>query len=89
MNKKKVHPIEQEKVLEEESDFFTTAALAQRWLIRPCTLCRWRWEGKGPTFTKMGHKVVYSQVDVLNFEEKQRRRSTAKSCLIKEEDLKP
>lgn len=56
----------------------TQQELAHRWRISPRTLERWRWEGEGPTFVKMGGWVVYRIEDIKAFEVEQRRRSTAR-----------
>jgi predicted site-specific integrase-resolvase len=38
--------------------------LAARWNMSPRTLERWRWTGEGPTFLKLGGRVVYRLEDV-------------------------
>lgn len=57
--------------------------LARRWKISPRTLERWRWQGEGPLFIKIGGRVVYRLEDVKSYEAEQlaqctprRRRST-------------
>lgn len=60
----------------------TQQELAHRWRISPRTLERWRWEGEGPTFVKMGGRVVYRIEDIETFEDEQRRSSTARSIEI-------
>lgn len=42
--------------------------LARRWSLSPRTLERWRWEGGGPHFLKIGGRVVYRLDDVEAFE---------------------
>lgn len=42
--------------------------LAERWRISPRTLERWRWEGKGPRYLKLGGRVVYRLEDIEAFE---------------------
>ena len=37
------------------------------------TLQRWRWQGKGPAFLKLGGRVVYRIADVEVWEERNRR----------------
>ena len=37
--------------------------------ISPRTLERWRKEGQGPRFLKVGHAVRYAQVDLDQFKE--------------------
>lgn len=51
------------------------ADLADRWNISPRTLERWRWIGEGPTYLKIGGRVVYRLEDVERFEAQQLRRS--------------
>jgi hypothetical protein len=45
--------------------------------LSPRTLEKWRVQGEGPTFRKFGKKVVYSERDLENWAEKQRRNSTS------------
>jgi len=45
--------------------------------ISPATLRKWRWEGKGPRFIKVGRKVAYRESDVAAFIDAQTRRSTS------------
>jgi hypothetical protein len=47
---------------------FTQIDLARRWRISPRTLERWRWEGKGPRYLKLGGRVVYRLEDIEAFE---------------------
>jgi len=42
--------------------------LADRWNINERTLERWRWTGEGPTYLKIGGRVVYRLEDVEAFE---------------------
>lgn len=35
--------------------------------LQPKTLCRWRWEGRGPTYCKIGGAVRYRQRDLETF----------------------
>ena len=50
---------------------------AERLSIRVCTLRKWRWEGRGPRFVKIGAAVRYDPADVDAFIEAGRRRSTS------------
>jgi hypothetical protein len=43
--------------------------LAERWNISPSTLERWRVLGGGPTYLKIGGRVVYRQEDINNYEQ--------------------
>lgn len=42
--------------------------LARRWRLSPRTLERWRWEGLGPQYLKVGGRVLYRIKDVEAFE---------------------
>lgn len=48
-------------------------ALAQRWNKSLRTLQRWRSEGYGPPFIRIGGTVHYRLGDVLAFEDRQRQ----------------
>ena len=47
-------------------------ALAQRWNKSLRTLQRWRSEGYGPAYIRIGGTVHYRVGDVLTFEDRQR-----------------
>jgi Helix-turn-helix domain len=47
--------------------------------LRPKTLARWRWLGKGPRFIKLGHAVRYTERDLIAFIQAGIRRSTSAS----------
>ena len=49
--------------------FIDQIQLARRWKLSHRTLERWRWIGCGPSYTKIGRRVVYRLVDVEKFEE--------------------
>ncbi len=55
---------------DETRKFFTQRELADHWRISIRTLEGWRYRGIGPTFTKIGNRVLYSRDAVLRFEEK-------------------
>lgn len=42
--------------------------LAARWKISSRTLERWRWIGEGPSYMKIGVRVIYRIEDVEEFE---------------------
>jgi hypothetical protein len=42
--------------------------LSRRWRLSPRTLERWRWEGVGPSFLKVGGRVLYRLGDIEAFE---------------------
>lgn len=53
-------------------------ALAAEFLgLSPKTLERFRVEGRGPAFLKLGRRVVYSRDDLVKWAEAQRRQSTS------------
>lgn len=56
--------------------FIDSAELAKRYGIHPITVARWRVEGQGPTYTKVGHRVLYAISDVLKWEADRKQRST-------------
>ena len=51
-----------------EQDFLTTKLLARRWKLTPRTLERWRADGHGPRFLRIGRHIRYRQSDILAFE---------------------
>ena len=61
------------------TDQFTDTEGAAKSLgnISPRTLEKWRVQGKGPTFSKFGSRVVYSERDLQAWADAQRRQSTS------------
>ena len=55
----------------------TQAEAAERILSTERTLARWRSEGRGPKFIKIGRRVAYRDQDLEDFLTKQTRTSTA------------
>ena len=51
--------------------------LAKRWGVTIQTLNQWRWNSRGPEYTKIGRKIWYSMEAVRALEEKMGRRNTA------------
>ncbi len=51
-----------------DPDFLTEQMLAQRWHCSASRLQRWRAANTGPTYLKIGGKVLYRQEDVLVYE---------------------
>jgi hypothetical protein len=47
--------------------------LSRRWSISPRTLERWRWLGQGPSYLKIGGRVVYRLEEIEAFEAQQAR----------------
>lgn len=39
--------------------FLTPTEVAERWHIKRATLANWRYQGKGPTYIKLGRTVRY------------------------------
>ena len=60
-----------------EEKHITQAELARRWRLSPRTLERWRWQGKGPAYLKIGGRIVYRKEDVAEFEIQQRKTSAS------------
>lgn len=46
----------------------TSYALAARWHLKPRTLERWRWQKKGPSYCKIGNRILYRISDIEDFE---------------------
>ena len=63
----------------QEKICFTQKELARRWTLSHRTLERWRWEGKGPSFMKIGGRVVYRLEDILRHETERLHLSNALS----------
>lgn len=55
----------------------TTNQAANMLCLSEMTLRKWRWEGKGPRFIKLGRKVAYRQEDLYDWVESQSRMSTS------------
>lgn len=56
---------------------YTTNQTAKHLCVSELTLRKWRWEGKGPQFVKMGRKVLYREQDLHAFVKSQLRISTS------------
>ena len=54
----------------------TTEQLADRWQIRPKTLCNWRVSGMGPKFLKIGQRVLYPMDLIEEFERSRLKSNT-------------
>lgn len=50
---------------------------AEKLCVSEMTLRKWRWEGKGPKFVKMGRKVVYRESDLRDYVSSMVRTSTS------------
>lgn len=53
--------------------------LARRWHLSPRTLERWRSQGEGPAFLKLGGRVVYRLDDIEAFETQSARTTSPHS----------
>jgi hypothetical protein len=51
-----------------EDLFIDQVQLSRRWRLSHRTLERWRWTGQGPSYIKIGRKVVYRLIDIEQFE---------------------
>ena len=56
---------------------FTPVEAAKMLCLSELTLRKWRWEGKGPRFIKLGRKVAYKQEDIYEWVDSQSRVSTS------------
>ena len=56
----------------------TQSQLSERWHLSPRTLERWRWEGFGPRFLKIGGRILYRLEDIEAYEQSSLRRETLK-----------
>ncbi len=56
-----------EELLRKE-EHLDSKQLARRWNMSHRTLDRWRWQGKGPRFIKIGGRVVYRIKDIEEYE---------------------
>jgi hypothetical protein len=52
-----------------ERTFLTQKELSDRWRLSSRTLEGWRVKGIGPTYVRIGSRVIYSVEAVLKFEE--------------------
>lgn len=59
------------------SQLLNPSNTAQMLCISELTLRKWRWEGNGPSFIKVGRKVAYRLEDIQEWVEKRVRRSTS------------
>ena len=55
----------------------TESEAAHELMLRPATLRRWRWSGKGPTHRKIGGAVRYHPDDLTTFIDSSARQSTS------------
>jgi predicted DNA-binding transcriptional regulator AlpA len=60
----------------ENDRLLTPAEAAERLRLRPQTLARWRVEGFGPVFVKLGGRVAYPAVELASWIASNRQHST-------------
>lgn len=53
--------------------------LAERWNVSKRSLQKWRVEGRGPPYLKIGECVRYSPIDIAEYERRRRRFNTSQS----------
>lgn len=53
-------------------EFFQQSELADRWRISTRTLEGWRQRNKGPSYIKVGGRVVYAMADIEVYERRRR-----------------
>jgi predicted site-specific integrase-resolvase len=60
-----------------QTQLYPPQRVSEMLCISIATLRKWRWEGKGPKFIKVGRKVAYREADVSDFIQNQLRSSTS------------
>ena len=60
-------------------DLMTTSAVAEWTGLSEVTLRRWRTEGKGPSFVRLGRAVRYRREDIAAFVELRTYKSTSEA----------
>lgn len=65
--------------------YLNATALAARWHVTRHTLAQWRWDGRGPLFSKMGKRILYDLKHVEEFEERAVYQNTSYRPLIQNE----
>jgi hypothetical protein len=59
------------------SDLLTTKEAAALFRLKPHTLENMRWQGTGPFFLKLGGRVFYRRMDLKEWCQQARRRSSS------------
>lgn len=57
--------------------YLNQVELARRWSLSHRTLERWRWEGRGPQYLKIGGRIVYRLADIEAYEAGRQRNAIA------------
>lgn len=60
-----------------DNQLYSPARTAEILCVAAATLRKWRWEGKGPRYVKIGRKVAYREIDITVFIETKVRQSTS------------
>jgi|AntRauTorcE11897_2_1112592.scaffolds.fasta_scaffold48946_2 predicted site-specific integrase-resolvase len=58
-------------------NLYTSNKTAEILCVSEMTLRKWRWEGKGPKFVKIGRKVAYREEDIKAYISSMVRSSTS------------
>ena len=59
-----------------QKSYYSPTELSELWGVSQNTLRKWRWEGKGPQFVKLGARVAYRAVDIDSYSEQNLHSST-------------
>ena len=68
-------------------EFYTARELSKRWKTSEKTLERWRMDGTGPAYLKIGGKVLYATETILAHERVRTRTATG-AAVPSERDLR-
>ncbi len=61
----------------QDTPYLTPQQLAKRWLFSHKTLEKWRYQGIGPRYTKVGKRLLYAMPDIVAFEQQGRNSKTS------------
>lgn len=53
-----------------DETFLSEREVAERWGMKTATVRNWRYRGKGPPHTQLGHRAIYREADVKAWEDK-------------------
>lgn len=65
--------------MKDAEKLLTQEEVADLWKMSWTTLRKWRWEGKGPKFIKLGSRVLYRECDLRAYVEANVNQSTTKN----------
>ena len=60
----------------QDTAYLTPQQLAKRWQFSHKTLEKWRYQGIGPRYTKVGRRLLYAMPDIVAFEQQGRNSKT-------------